>query len=539
MPSKEEMIVLFSQFLSNYNYKAARSLLEDRKQPLWLALTHLIDMQQSRLAFDFKDAYAYWTEAKKQLSTDLSLDPSFLHAETLFAALTDTRDTAKHELALIVELFRQLEIYLEVEDTVSFLIRFYRAREAVLSYIAKHYGIERTRTGSIHELFKRLEVSFENEQATNYIGAYLFWKSKNVSDTMNIRNRSFIGHGRQGFSEAKVWEEYSGYAMQTVAVSKRRFIRDGSLMLRDLGVQRDDWFPQMNAFILKVAAQAFEANRALATTVQLVKGKSQMTAICRELVLSGNYRSVKELYKPALQSDLWRLLTLAENLHNCNVMAFRADMKVVMRVLEQFRSDPHELAFCQQMLVLEEKEQRAFIYYLYSLAQLFDEREAMVDFIVVFFRLVEELLLFAIGWDVDGQQKLRESRYRRPIMLNEGERIATFAVFKRVLQGYVQRAIKQGRTSDLEMALCAELYDLIQSVEVANVLELRHEGVSGHGFADLSRDHVLEISGGVEPLERIRPLMEKFELVPSYSIFRLVDEAILLLLSESEQGVVR
>jgi hypothetical protein len=49
----------------------------------------------------------------------------------------------------------------------------------------------------------------------------------------------------------------------------------------------------------------------------------------------------------------------------------------------------------------------------------------------------------------------------------------------------------------------------------------------------------LEISGGVEPLERIRPLMEKFELVPSYSIFRLVDEAILLLLSESEQGVVR
>jgi hypothetical protein len=103
----------------------------------------------------------------------------------------------------------------------------------------------------------------------------------------------------------------------------------------------------------------------------------------------------------------------------------------------------------------------------------------------------------------------------------------------------VQRAIKQGRTSDPEMALCAELYDLIQTVEVANVLELRHEGVSGHGFADLSRDHVLEISGGVEPLERIRPLMEKFELVPSYSIFRLVDEAILLLLSESELGAVR
>jgi hypothetical protein len=530
MPSKDEMYVLFSQFLGNYNYKAAGSLIEDRTQPLWLALSHLIDMQQSRLAFDFEDAMHNWKQAKQYVTADLALDPSFLHAEKVFEVLIDTSQTVQHELALIVELFRQLEVYLEVEDTVSFLIRFYRAREAVLSYIAKQYGIARTRTGSIHDLFVRLEEAFEHSENTRYIGAYLFWKSKNVSDTMNIRNRSFIGHGRQGFSESKVWEEYSGYAMQTVAVSKRRFVRDGTLMLRDLGVQRDTYFEQMNDFILKVAATAFEAGTMVQPETQVFKGKHQMQALCRELVLSGNYRSVKQLYKPSINSDLWRLLTLAENLHNCHATGLQSELELVIRILEQFRSDPKELEFCRQMLALEGKEQRAFIAYLYSLAQLFDEREAMVDFIVIFFRLMEELMLYAIGWDVDNQQKLKESNYRRPIVLNEGERIATFAVFKRVLEKHAGSEKEQ---------LCAELVALLHREEVARVLEIRHEGVSGHGFADLSRDRVLQVSGGVEPLERIRPLMEKFELVPSYSIFRLVDEAILLLLSESEQGVVR
>jgi hypothetical protein len=521
------MLSLFTQFVTNYSYEAASSILKDGRGPLWDALRQLCRMQQNRLAFDFAEAMRAWEQANEQLPADLAADPSFQHARVILQQLLNGEASREQvELAQLVELFRHLELYLQIEDTASFLIRFYRAREAVLTFVAHHYGIERVRTGSIHEYFVQLEEAMERDDSLSYLGAYFFWKSKNVSDTMNLRNRSFIGHGRMGFSESRVWEEYSGYAMQTVALSKRRFIRDASLMLRDLGAKLDSNFEMLNGFILAVAKRTMAA--------ELLRSRREWLPVCRELVLSGHYRSVAALLQPKPTSELAQLLTFAEHLQNCYVMNVPRDMGLVIATLQRFRSDPAEVAWCKRLLGLHTREQRTFVMYLYSFAQLLDERGMTVDFVVIFFRLVEELLLYVIGWDVNGEQRLVEGKHRRAIGLYEGEKVATFSVYKRALTRHVHGLQRKHRALTEEEQLYADVLALVSRPEVANVLELRHEGVSGHGFADLSRDRILAVSGGVEPLLWLQPLLARLELVPEYSVFRLVDEALLLLLHSDD-----
>jgi hypothetical protein len=505
---------VLESLIANYGYQAARTYIQMHTGDKWLPIRALLDMQQSRLSFDFADAAGHWARAKETIPADLLADPLFSRTGELFAELANGADARAQELALITELVRQLELYLDVEDTASFLIRFYRAREAVLTYIARDYGVERVKTGSIHALFTDLERALEQATEPKYLGAYFFWKSKNVTDTMDLRNRSFIGHGRNGFSEQRVWEEYSGYAMQSVPIAKRRFIRDAALMLRDLGAQHDDHIERVNSALLQLVQRTGGALAELAPET----GESR-NAICRQLVIAGLPRAVLTIKQPKPASELARVLQFAEHLQNAHFVTLKADLPLVMDILTRHRADAKEVAYCRDMLVLERREQRAFIQYLYSLAQLYDEREMMVDFVVVYFRLVEELMLYTMGWDVDGQQRLVPGKYRKPMRLREGERIATFAVFRRIL---AQR--------DPGDAAADAVWATITRPEVADVLELRHEGVSGHGFADLSRDRVLALSGGKEPLKWLEPLLERFELVPAYSIFRLVDEAALLLL---------
>ena len=58
-------------------------------------------------------------------------------------------------------------------------------------------------------------------------------------------------------------------------------------------------------------------------------------------------------------------------------------------------------------------------------------------------------------------------------------------------------------------------------------LELRHEGVSGHGFADFNKEEFETICGGQSPLEKMDPLLSQLQLKPEFSLFKLVQKGIL------------
>ena len=155
-------------------------------------------------------------------------------------------------------MYRQLEVYFEKEDYSSFLVRFYRAREAVLYYLLQHgqhvsYPIKVGKNPSIYQVIDQLEEKYESEAITQYYGTYFYLKSKNVADTLQVRNNSFIGHGRKEINHRDLLTAHYGTASTTVKKAKHRFMMDSTLMLKDLEAELDDNFEHMTRLLLAVS----------------------------------------------------------------------------------------------------------------------------------------------------------------------------------------------------------------------------------------------------------------------------------------------
>ena len=56
------------------------------------------------------------------------------------------------------------------------------------------------------------------------------------------------------------------------------------------------------------------------------------------------------------------------------------------------------------------------------------------------------------------------------------------------------------------------------------ILELRHEGVSGHDFADFNKEEFETIWGGQSPLEKMDPLLSQLQLKLEFSLFKFVQK---------------
>ncbi|OZM56257.1 hypothetical protein CIB95_12600 [Lottiidibacillus patelloidae] len=259
----EQWTKQFRAFILDHDYYAAFLMVDDLPvSDLSKGLKSLLHMMIDRFNFAFEDASIHLKEAKKYLG-ERSL---FLETESVFEKLNSTNKKEK-DLALIVELFRQLDVYLDMGDMSAFLIRFYRAREAIMHYLY-HYAqtnqvqMQVKKKKSFHSVIEQMEEMYESWELDGYYGAYFFMKSQNVADTLKFRNNSFIGHGRSGISEQNLWKEYTGYFGITKEKAKRRFVSDTSLLLRDLGVNTDENITKINRFILRTIVKGILPNEA-------------------------------------------------------------------------------------------------------------------------------------------------------------------------------------------------------------------------------------------------------------------------------------
>ncbi|TWG30830.1 hypothetical protein GC56T2_2012 [Geobacillus sp. C56-T2] len=255
-PPAETWLKQVQNFIIEHDYKAALEMLQDLEETKEKeAASHLLQMMIDRLNFAMEEALGHWHEAVRRIGTNRVLEET---KHILQSLVSD--DIKRRDLARIVELYRHLDMYLDAGNTVAFLVRFYRAREAVLYYLLQHAqtvpgNVMIEKKSTIYEVIEWLEEKYDQWEVDGYYGAYFYLKSLNVANALQVRNRSFIGHARSGINEKKLWHSYYGTDSVTMEKAKRRFIMDTSLLFRDLGVRWDENIMDVNRFLLQFISQ--------------------------------------------------------------------------------------------------------------------------------------------------------------------------------------------------------------------------------------------------------------------------------------------
>lgn len=240
----------FKNFVMEYDYIGANELIKDLEpNPKVEIVQKLVQVMIHRMNFSFESCLKLLESLKEEIGErDL-----YMLTRSHFVNLL-SRNKQNRDLARVDELFRQINCYLEVDDVTSFLVRFYRAREAVLFYLLEYAQTEpspvrKKKNSSIYEVFEKLEEKYDCWEIDGYYGTYFWLRSSNVAKVLEERNKSFIGHSRSGINIERLWHSYYGVST-TVEKAKRRFKMDTSLMLRELGIKDDDTFDRMNKLII-------------------------------------------------------------------------------------------------------------------------------------------------------------------------------------------------------------------------------------------------------------------------------------------------
>lgn len=208
--------------------------------------------------------------------------------------------------------------------------------------------------------------------------------------------------------------------------------------------------------------------------------------------------------------------------------------------------------YVERMKKLRKGSQKEFIFFIHNYASFLYEQEDLIDFVVLYYRLVEESLLYALGWDYvenvgpgNGYRFVKQTGKRFVLPLHPHEMSRYFHHYLRALKKEIRKieneytgvSLLNGNITALDQLnerdrYFADIYHAFQDEELIDFLDLRHEGVSGHGFADFTVEDFERICGGMPPLVKIKPTLEKLGLVPEFSLFDLVQKAVLALLKE-------
>lgn len=245
----------FRDFINDHDYQGALEIMKDVKEDEAVkGMRSMLKMLIDRMNFSFSESNAHLKDALGYVKKEEAL----AKAENDLASLL-TVDKKVRDLSLIQELYRHIDIYLETDDMTSFLIRLYRAREAVLLFLLEHaqttpFPVKKTKNGNVYKIVDELEEKYDSWDVDGYYGAYFYLKSANLAHALNERNQSFIGHDRSGIELEKVWKSYFG-ARTHITKAKRRFMLDTTIMLRDLGVQPDNHIEDIELYLLELAEE--------------------------------------------------------------------------------------------------------------------------------------------------------------------------------------------------------------------------------------------------------------------------------------------
>ncbi|OCA81530.1 hypothetical protein A8F94_21900 [Bacillus sp. FJAT-27225] len=254
VPQGSDWLSEFQSFILDYDYMAAYELLDELEESaVKLSVSSMLKLMIHRMNFNFEDARLALMDAGPLAGEGEVLIKT---KEILGRLLSD--DPEERDLERILELYRHLDVYLELDDMVSFLIRFYRAREAILHYLIEYkqkagFPHKKGAYSSIYQVIEKMEEMYTKREIDSHYGTYFYLKSLNVAKLLQGRNQSFIGHGRSGIDNDVAWQSYFGTSRTTISRAKKRFIIDSSLMLRELGLEMDENIEEINKALLAMS----------------------------------------------------------------------------------------------------------------------------------------------------------------------------------------------------------------------------------------------------------------------------------------------
>lgn len=138
----------------------------------------------------------------------------------------------------------------------------------------------------------------------------------------------------------------------------------------------------------------------------------------------------------------------------------------------------------EEMLGLTQKQQIPIIKALYFNCRLEFQQADFIDFLVRYLRLLEELLVYGLGWDQDGQ-----GRMIHRIGPKAGKSIS--------LKNKGLEDLRKEFNSELSYISKHQLfYQYINSPKVQALIDMRHLSVAGHGYHGVSTEVLSSVYEG-------------------------------------------
>ncbi|OCS82796.1 hypothetical protein [Caryophanon latum] len=173
-----------------------------------------------------------------------------------------------------------------------------------------------------------------------------------------------------------------------------------------------------------------------------------------------------------------------------------------------------ELQFIQLMRGMTKQQQRPFIYYIHSYCKQLYMNSDLTDFITFYYRLAEEVLLYAMGWDVQGTRAyIKRIGATQYVVLPTPKQNVTRHFFR-----YLRHAEQQSSP------FAEQIVRDFSATWLLDIIHLRHNGISGHGFEPYTKERIEEICGG-DPLDKMDELLARYDLLPPHCFYTLLKEA--------------
>lgn len=250
-----------------------------------------------------------------------------------------------------------------------------------------------------------------------------------------------------------------------------------------------------------------------------------------KLISSGNYQSAKRIVEnwTDIPTEIKHLLQFGYSMYNQELqvkMYNTVDMIALLtEKMQQFGYPQDHITYIENFRQLQQFDQLTFIYYLHNYLEVLYQNNDLIDFIVLYYRLAEESLLYAIGLDyyiIKGTNKTTfQKRTNAFYSIPYGHRHLSNH-FHEYLE-LVEERLDEPAISEMETKLLEKYSALFSDQRFKSFLELRHEGVSGHGFADFTKEQFERICEG-SPLDLMDDILEEFDLIPPYSFFAALNE---------------
>lgn len=175
-------------------------------------------------------------------------------------------------------------------------------------------------------------------------------------------------------------------------------------------------------------------------------------------------------------------------------------------------------------------KQNAIIPFLYHQMMRYYEEHNYIDFIVRHYRLLEELLIFALGWDIgnNGKFLLRHQNAYTPWPIKLHKNQNTYRNLAKEYQEMCQRQM-----------VYPKLLEYINHPDVAELIEMRHESIGGHGFEEITHADIERRFTRHDFAQTLKSVIEQFGVPIQYSYYEILNHIILLEVEEYvEQKII-